>query len=146
MAKFKFSLKSVEKYRNITLDEAKGKYAKAVADVNTQNELIAKVVAELTEVNHELNRRNSEGITILEYQGYKRYIKILETRIQEEEEKLYGLRNIEHRRHREMIVAKTDVMSIEKLREKNFEEFTKEETKKEELAIDEFVSNQVLGR
>lgn len=146
MAKFKFSLKSVEKYRNIALDEAKGKYAKAVADVNAQNELIAKVVEELTEVNRELNQRNSEGITILEYQGYKRYLKILENKIKEEEEKLYSLQKVEQGRRREMVIAKTDVMSIEKLREKSFEEFTKEETKKEELAIDEFVSNQLLGR
>lgn len=146
MAKFKFSLKSVEKYRNIALDEAKGKYAKAVADVNAQNELIAKVVEELTEVNGELNQRNSEGITILEYQGYKRYIKILENKIQEEEEKLYSLQKVEQGRRREMVIAKTDVMSIEKLREKSYDEFTKEETKKEELAIDEFVSNQLLGR
>lgn len=146
MAKFKFSLKSVEKYRNIALDESKGKYAKAVADVNAQNELIAKVVEELTEVNRELNQRNSEGITILEYQGYKRYIKILENKIKEEEEKLYSLQKVEQGRRKEMVIAKTDVMSIEKLREKSFEEFTKEETKKEELAIDEFVSNQLLGR
>lgn len=146
MAKFKFSLRSVEKYRNITLDETKGRYAKAVADVNAQNALIAKAVAELSDVNNELNHKNSEGITILEYQGYKRYIKILENKIEEEEEKLYGLQKIEQRMRREMIVAKTDVMSIEKLREKNFEEFTKEEAKKEELAIDEFVSNQLLGR
>lgn len=146
MAKFKFSLKSVEKYRNITLDEAKANYARAVSDVNKQNEIILAIKKELSDISKELNYKNSQGITILEHQGYKVYIKILENNIKNEEDKLKGLQKIEQRRRKELIVAKTDVMSIEKLREKRFEEYRKEETKKEELATEEFVSNQLSSR
>lgn len=146
MTKFKFSLKSVEKYRNITLDEAKANYARAVSDVNKQNEVILAIKKELSEINKELNYKNSQGITILEHQGYKVYIKILENNIKNEEDKLKGLQKIEQRRRKELIVAKTDVMSIEKLREKRYEEYRKEETKKEELATEEFVSNQLSSR
>lgn len=143
MAKFKFSLKSVEKYRNITLDEAKANYARAVSDVNKQNEIILAIKKELSDISKELNYKNSQGITILEHQGYKIYIKILENNIKNEEDKLKGLQKIEQRRRKELIVAKTDVMSIEKIREKRFEEYRKEEAKKEELATEEFVSNQL---
>lgn len=146
MTKFKFSLKSVEKYRNITLDEAKANYARAVSDVNKQNEIILAIKKELFDINKELNYKNSQGITILEHQGYKVYIKILENNIKNEEDKLKGLQKIEQRRRKELIVAKTDVMSIEKLREKRYEEYRKEETKKEELATEEFVSNQLSSR
>ena len=146
MAKFKFSLKSVEKYRNIALDEVKAKYAKAVSDINKQNDIIVKLKQELSSVNQELNDKNRQGITILEHQGYKVYIKILENNIKNEEEKLIGLQKIEQRRRKELIAAKTDVMSIEKIREKRFEEYVKEETKKEELGIEEFVSNQLSSR
>ncbi|MBE6033286.1 MAG: flagellar export protein FliJ [Clostridiales bacterium] len=146
MAKFKFSLKSVEKYRNIALDEVKAKYAKAVSDINKQNDIIVKLKQELSNVNQELNDKNRQGITILEHQGYKVYIKILENNIKNEEEKLIGLQKIEQRRRKELIAAKTDVMSIEKIREKRFEEYVKEETKKEELGIEEFVSNQLSSR
>ncbi len=146
MAKFKFSLKSVEKYRNIALDEVKAKYAKAVSDINKQNDIILKLKQELSSVNQELNDKNRQGITILEHQGYKVYIKILENNIKNEEEKLLGLQKIEQRRRKELIAAKTDVMSIEKIREKRFEEYVKEETKKEELGIEEFVSNQLSSR
>lgn len=146
MAKFKFSLKSVEKYRNITLDEAKANYARAVSDVNKQNDVILAIKKELSDISKELNYKNSQGITILEHQGYKVYIKILENNIKNEEDKLKGLQKIEQRRRKELIVAKTDVMSIEKIREKRFEEYRKEETKKEELATEEFVSNQLSSR
>ncbi|MFV0517513.1 MAG: flagellar export protein FliJ [Aminipila sp.] len=146
MAKFKFSLKSVEKYRNITLDEAKSKYAMAVSEVNKQQALILKITSELADINGELNIKNSQGISILEYQGYKKYIKILQNRINEEEDKLKGLKKIETRRRHELILAKTDVMSIEKLREKRYGEYLKDETKKQELATEEFVSNQLSSR
>ncbi|QIB68373.1 flagellar export protein FliJ [Aminipila butyrica] len=146
MAKFKFSLKSVEKYRNITLDEAKAHYAKAVADVGRQEQVISKINEEIANINRELNEKNSQGITILEYQGYKVYIKIQENNLKNEEEKLKGLKKIENRRRRELITAKTDVMSIEKLREKRFEEHRKEEGKKEALATEEFISNQLSSR
>lgn len=146
MAKFKFSLKSVEKYRNITLDEYKSKYAKAVSDVNKQNDIILKIKHEIVDINKELNYKNSQGISILEYQGYKTYIKILENKIKEEEDKLKSFKKIEHRRRKELILAKTDVMSIEKFREKRFEEYRKKEIKREELVTEEFVSNQLSSR
>ena len=128
------------------MDEVKAKYAKAVSDINKQNDIIVKLKQELSNVNQELNDKNRQGITILEHQGYKVYIKILENNIKNEEEKLIGLQKIEQRRRKELIAAKTDVMSIEKIREKRFEEYVKEETKKEELGIEEFVSNQLSSR
>lgn len=146
MAKFKFSLKSVEKYRNIILDEAKGRYAKAVADSEKQLERIDNLKHELSIQNEELNLRNSQGISILELQGYKTYMKILENNIKDEEYKLKTLRKIEQKRRFEMIAAKTDAMSIEKLKEKRWEEYLKEEEKRQQDATLEFVSNQISKR
>ena len=146
MAKFKFSLKSVEKYRNIILDEAKGRYAKAVADSEKQLERIDNLKHELSIQNEELNLRNSQGISILELQGYKTYMKILENNIKDEEYKLKTLRKIEQKRRFEMIAAKTDAMSIEKLKEKRWEEYLKEEEKRQQESTLEFVSNQISRR
>ena len=146
MAKFKFSLKSVEKYRNVLLDEAKGRYAKAVADSEKQVERIDNLKNELNIQNEELNLKNSQGISILELQGYKTYMKILESNIKDEEYKLKTLRKIEQKRRFEMIAAKTDAMSIEKLKEKRWEEYLKEEEKRQQDATLEFVSNQISKR
>ncbi len=146
MAKFKFSLKSVEKYRNVLLDEAKGRYAKAVADSEQQVERINKLKDELKMQNEELNLKNSQGISILELQGYKTYMKILENSIKDEEYKLKTLRKIEQKRRWEMIGAKTEAMSIEKLKEKRWEEYLKEEEKRQQEATLEFVSNQISKR
>ena len=146
MAKFKFSLKSVEKYRNVLLDEAKGRYAKAVADSERQVERIDNLKNELNIQNEELNLKNSQGISILELQGYKTYMKILENNIKDEEYKLKMLRKIEQKRRFEMIAAKTDAMSIEKLKEKRWEEYLKEEEKRQQESTLEFVSNQISRR
>lgn len=146
MAKFKFSLKSVEKYRNVLLDEAKGRYAKAVADSNRQAERINNLKDELSAQEDELRRKNAEGISILEMQGYRTYMKILEKNIKDEEYKLKTLKKIEQKRRWEMISAKTDARSIEKIKERRLEEHKKEESKKEELATQEFVSNKISRR
>ena len=146
MAKFKFSLKSVEKYRNVLLDEAKGRYAKAVADSEKQVERIDNLKNELNIQNEELNLKNSQGISILELQGYKTYMKILESNIKDEEYKLKTLRKIEQKRRFEMIAANTDAMSIEKVKEKRWEEFLKEEEKKQQESTLEFVANQISRR
>ena len=146
MAKFKFSLKSVEKYRNVLLDEAKGRYAKAVADSEKQVERIDNLKNELNIQNEELNLKNSQGISILELQGYKTYMKILESNIKDEEYKLKTLRKIEQKRRFEMIAAKTDAMSIEKVKEKRWEEFLKEEEKRQQESTLEFVANQISRR
>lgn len=143
MAKFKFSLKSVEKYRNVLLDEAKGRYAKAVADSNRQADRINNLKEELSAQEDELRRKNAEGISILEMQGYRTYMKILEKNIKDEEYKLKTLKKIEQKRRWEMISAKTDARSIEKIKERRLEEHKKEESKKEELATQEFVSNKI---
>ncbi len=146
MARFRFSLKSVEKYRNILLDEAKGKYAKATQDINKQKEKILKIEEQIADINSELNQKNFQGTSILEIQSTKQYIKVLENKLEEENDKLKGLQKIEARRRAELVEAKTDAMSIEKIKEKRIEEFKAEEAKKEELAIQEFVSNQISGR
>ena len=143
MAKFKVTLNAVEKYGNILLDEAKGHYAKATENVNNQIKKIEEAERELKELYEEINRKNSEGVSILELQGMKSYAKIIDNRIEEGKEKLVGLKKIQSRCQMELTRAKTDARSIEKIKEKRIEEFRKEETKKEQEAVLEFVSNQI---
>lgn len=125
------------------LDEAKSRYAEAISAINRQKEIIAEVKKQIETKNAEINLKNAEGVSILEIQGYKRYIRILENRQKEEEEKLESLERTEKRRRHELIAAKTGSMSIEKIKYRRLAEHMKAEQKKEELAIDEFVSNQI---
>ena len=146
MAKFKFSLQAVERYREIVLDDKKNEYAIAAANVANQEELIKGIEAKIEEVHLELKLKNQEGISALELQSYGNYLKKLSNRLEEEEGKLVSLQKIEEMRRIEMVAAKTDSMSIEKIKEKRIFEYIKAEQKKEELFIEEFVSNKLSGQ
>lgn len=146
MAKFKFSLQAVERYREIVLDDKKNEYAIAAANVANQEELLKGIEAKIEEVHLELKLKNQEGISALELQSYGNYLKKLSNRLEEEEGKLVSLQKIEEMRRIEMVAAKTDSMSIEKIKEKRIFEHIKAEQKKEELFIEEFVSNKLSGQ
>ena len=142
MAKFKFSLQAVERYREIVLDDKKI----AAANVANQEALIKEIEAKIEEAHLELKLKNQEGISALELQSYGNYLKNLSNRLEEEEGKLVSLQKIEEMHRIEMVAAKTDSMSIEKIKEKRIFEYIKAEQKKEELFIEEFVSNKLSGQ
>lgn len=146
MAKFKFSLQAVERYREIVLDDKKNEYAIAAANVAKQEALIKEIEAKIEEAHLELKLKNQEGISALELQSYGNYLKNLSNRLEEEEGKLVSLQKIEEMHRIEMVAAKTDSMSIEKIKEKRIFEYIKAEQKKEELFIEEFVSNKLSGQ
>ena len=146
MAKFKFSLQAVERYREIVLDDKKNEYAIAAANVANQEALIKEIEAKIEEAHLELKLKNQEGISALELQSYGNYLKNLSNRLEEEEGKLVSLQKIEEMHRIEMVAAKTDSMSIEKIKEKRIFEYIKAEQKKEELFREEFVSNKLSGQ
>ena len=145
MAKFKFSLQAVEKYREIVLDGKKNEYAIAATNVSKQEKTIEGIKEEIKEAASELKAKNRLGISVLELQSYGNYLKTLSNSLEEEEDRLVGLKKIEEMHRVEMVMAKTDSMSIEKIKEKRIFEHLKAEQKKEELFIEEFVSNKLSG-
>lgn len=145
MAKFKFSLQAVERYREIILDDKKNEYAIASTNVLKQEGNILDIKARIYDVNKKLKAKNEEGISVLELQSYASYLKKMSHILEEEEDKLVGLKKIEEMHRLEMVAAKTDSMSIEKIKEKRIFEHLKAEQKKEELFIEEFVSNKLSG-
>lgn len=146
MAKFKFSLKAVERYREIVLDDKKSEFAIAVSNVRQQEEAIEKIKQDIEAVHLELEEKNRDGISVLEMQSYGYYLKKLSNNLEEAEDKLVGLKKIEEMHRLSMVEARTDSMSIEKIKEKRIFEHMKAEQKKEELFIEEFVSNQLSGQ
>ncbi len=146
MSKFEFTLKTVEKVKNIALDTAKLNYSRALEAVTSQEEVLLMENKELARISTEMEKKNMEGITILEFQEYKKYIRIVQHKITEEEEKLKSLKKVEARRYKELVEAKQEKKSLEKLKEEKQNQFLKEEMKKQEKRIDEFVSNKVSSR
>ena len=141
MKKFKFSLDSVLSYKRQVLDALKGEHAAILAQVREQEEVLEAAWQSYRDCDGEYRRRKTEGITITDAMVYQNGLRVLERDIQRETDKLEELRKKEEAKRQEVVDAKIDTSSIEKLKEKKLELYNKEVAKSEEVLIDEFVSS-----
>lgn len=140
MKKFKFSLDSVLSYKQQVLDALKGEHAAILAQVREQEEVLEAVWKAYRDCNEEYRQRKAEGITVTDAMFYQNGLRVLERDIQRETEKLEALRRKEEKKRQEVVDAKIDTSSIEKLKEHKLEDYRKAEQKAEEQRIEEFVS------
>lgn len=141
MKKFKFSLDSVLSYKQQVLDALKGEHAAILAQVRAQEEALEAVWRSYRDCDGEYRQRKAEGMTITDAMVYQNGLRVLERDIQRETEKLEALRKKEEKKRQEVVDAKIDTSSIEKLKEHKLEDYRKAEQKAEEVLIDEFVSS-----
>ena len=141
MKKFKFSLDSVLSYKQQVLDALKGEHAAILAQVREQEEVLEAVWKAYRDCNEEYRQRKAEGITVTDAMLYQNGLRVLERDIQRETDKLEELRKQEEAKRQEVVDAKIDTSSIEKLKEHKLEDYYKAVQKDEEKLIDEFVSS-----
>lgn len=140
MKKFKFSLDTVLSYKQQVLDVLKGEHAAALAQVRDQEQVLEELWGQYRACNEEYRLRKAEGMTIIDATFYQSGLRALEQDIQRETEKLEQLRAQEEAKRNEMIEAKVDTSSLEKLKGKKLDLYQKAVEKDEEKLIDEFIS------
>ena len=141
MKKFKFSLDSVLSYKQQVLDALKGEHAVILAQVREQEGVLEACWQEYRDCDAEYSQRKAEGIAITDAMVYQNGLRVLEADIERETQRLEELRQQEEAKRQEVVDAKIDTSSIEKLKEKKLDLYNKEVAKSEEVLIDEFVSS-----
>ncbi|MCI8527432.1 MAG: flagellar export protein FliJ [Oscillospiraceae bacterium] len=140
MKKFKFSLDTVLTYKQQILDALKGEHAALLAQVRAQEKVLEGVWDRYHACNEEYRERKAAGLTIMEATMYQSGLRAVELEIQRETDKLAGFRAQEEKKRSEVVEAKKDTSSLEKLREKKLDLYNKEAAKAEEQFLEEFVS------
>ena len=140
MKKFHFSLETVLDYKNQALDALRAEHGAILAQVRAQEEVVRGLEEEHTQVNEEFSRRKLEGLTVLDALNYEQYLRALEREIAEERRKLEALRRREDQKRSQVVEARKETATIEKLKEHKLEAYRKAEQKDEEQRIEEFVS------
>ena len=141
--RFQFTLDKLKGYKEQVLSKEKGDLAALRAQQAKYAAEQAKVQAELDEANEEFLRKSGSGMTIMEMTLFKEYlnslsnqIRELERKIQLEEEKIKFQTKV-------VVEANKDVSSLEKLEDKQREEYNFKVSKAEEQFIEEYVSNSI---
>ena len=140
MKKFRFSLETVLDYKQEVLSALQTEHATVLARVHAQEELLEELENYYRELDAEFTERKLEGITILDAMQYEQYLRATERQIEEAVEILERLRAEAEAKRLEVVEAKKETSSIEKLREKKLDSYNKAVQKSEELIIEEFVT------
>lgn len=140
MKKFRFSLETVLDYKQQALDSLRAEHAAILAQVRAQEEVIEGLEKEHRQADEEFTQRKLEGINIVDAMSYETYLRSLEQKLREEYRKLERLRHMEEQKRTQVVEARKETATIEKLREHKLDSYRKAEQKAEEQRIEEFVS------
>ena len=142
MKKFRFELETVLAYKRQMLDALQVEHAAALAELRRQQELIESLWASYKAYSEEYRVRCAQGLDIRDVLSYQAGLRAREREIQQETDYLAELRKKEEAKRSEVVTAKQDTSSIEKLREKKLENYRAAIAKSEEQFIEEFVSSR----
>ena len=140
MKKFSFSLETVLDYKNQALDALRIEHGAILAQVRAQEKVIEDLETEHRQSDADFTRRKMEGINVLDAMSYEAYLRSLERKLQEEYRTLERLRKREEEKRAQVVEARKETATIEKLKEHKLESYHKAEQKEEEQRIEEFVS------
>lgn len=141
MKKFKFALDTVLSYKQQVLDALQGEHAEILAKVRHQEEFLESLWQGYRDFNGEYQEKAREGLPLTEALMYQNGLRAAELEIQRETVHLDRLKVQEEKKRGEVVEAKKETSSIEKLREKKLDAYNKAVEKSEELFIEEFVSS-----
>lgn len=142
MKKFQFSLDTVLSYKQQILDVLQGEYARIQGEVRTQETRLELLWEDYRRYAGEYRERCAQGITAMEIMGYQSALRGREHELQRETQVLDQLKKKEEDKRAEVVSAKQDTSSIEKLREKKLDSYNAAIAKSEEQRIEEFVSSR----
>ena len=142
MKKFFFSLDTVLSYKEQVLDGLKAEHARILAKVRECEAAIERMEEEHHRCVLEFRECRMNGMKVSDIHTYENYLEALGVRIRKKYEELAKLKEKEEAKRNEVVEAKKETSSIDKLKEKKFKEYESEVQKEEERFIEEFVATK----
>lgn len=139
MKKFFFSLDTVLRYKEQILDNLKGEHARILQKIRMCEQEIEALERERMDCARELGRKRERGMAINDIRTYENYLESLRLKIIQKKNLLERLLEEEEKKREQVVEAKKETASIEKLRERKLMEYDKQVQKEEERFIEEFV-------
>lgn len=144
MKKFKFTLEVLKDYRQQELDRQKNTLSALQAELRRINESIEGLKIQVAQESAELEKIGARGATAYDIALRKRYIVTLQADIHLKEQQLARQQQEIDKQLDVVVEATKDVRTLEKLEEKQLEEYNLKAGKENEQFIEEFVSGQSL--
>ncbi len=141
MKKFEFSLQKVLSYREQVEDNIRNEHAGILKRISDQEQVLAGLELEARECSQKMDAEKQNGCKIYVVQMYEGYLSNKTKQIERAKKILAELELQKEKKLEELLSAKIDRSSIDKIKDKRKEEHSKAVMKADELFIEEFVSN-----
>ncbi len=128
-------------YKEQVENNLRNEYAQIALKVRRQEEKIKDLETEFSGCRDELEEYKKTGCAVNMLVTYDSYLKHLHNRIVQENKVLKKLQEQAEKKRQEVVAAKVETSSFEKLKEKKRAEYDKEVQRQDEKFIEEFVSN-----
>lgn len=145
MKKFAFALDKVLSYKRQYEDSIRNEHAAIMHEIRLQEERFAELSAKDKEIRDQMRREQEAGCQILRIHTFEGYLEYLKGEMFRVTQRLKNLRFQEEQKRRELIAAKTDTTSIDKLKDKKLEEYNYLAQKEQEQLIEEFVNHGLMA-
>ena len=142
MKKFRFSLEKLKDFREQELDRQKNTLAALQSELRGVLDEIEELKKQLAVQDAELTKVSAAGASAYDIALRKRYIVTIQADIHLKEQQAARKQNDINRQLDVVVEATKDVRTMEKLEEKQLEEYKFLENKENEQFIEEFVSTQ----
>ncbi len=144
MKKFKFSLGKMRDYKEQILDREKNALLQLQMRKDRIDEKIGGLERELEQVAEELQAQARKGTTALEVKCFHFQMENMRRQLKQlrNEQKILAA-SVENQR-KVVLSASQEVAGLDKLEEKQYEEYRSLQMKTEELVVSEYVSSQVI--
>lgn len=140
MKKFTFSLEKVLDYKQQTLDAKKSELAALQARLREAENQIEQLNGEFAASNRKMVEEMKNGLSVLEIGNYKFYFHAIDLKIKQCLEYKFRLESQIAEKKAAVIEINSEISGLEKLKDKQLQEYRKTVQKYEEQSIEEFVS------
>lgn len=140
MQKFEFRLESVRNLKVQMEDNAKNNLALASRELEKQKDHLSGLQTTRESSIRELNSVVDKGISINQIKLYNNYLSLLKRKITNQKENVNNAQIHVDIKRESLVKAVQERKILDKLRDKKYEEFLKEQSKAEQLLIDELNS------
>lgn len=140
MKRFQFQLEPVLNFKQQELDALMAQLGAIQATVRQQEAVRDAARRRLDDYGREYEQAKSEGLTVVEALKYQGCLEALDRELAREEQKLQALREQAEQKRQEVVRARQDSMSLEKLRDMRRREYDAAQAKEEEKFLDDLTA------
>lgn len=140
MAKFVFRLQSLLNVKIQLEKSLKDELGKAVAKVEEEKSKLAQIENDRENYINQVNNKSAKGIRIGEIREFNSYIVFLREKIEFQKENIKKAQKIVDKYREQLVKVVQEKKMLEKYKEKQYQQYLKEQQGQEQKLIDEIVS------